>query len=389
MCAVLGAGLLASSAAFGQAAVPRGATPKLADFAANNLSALDGSTLALSVQDSGLVRKISVPDGRGKKTLFVLLNDSLGTVSEGTDGKLNVTGIFRINQAGITVAYGDGRSEVMTLNGSGGVSMAMNMLGGEVICRSWYPAGHSFNLAERKGALAEYARTLGIAATGRDRSAKPGCALAAAKGLEAQPRPAGAPAAVKDAAKGSAILGRVLARALIFYARQSANNGPPPSSNIGDGFENFYANFLAAHEGGYTENDGNGSPANFGINQGANPDIDVLGLTQAEAKQILHDRYWVASGAHRLPAALAAIHGDTAINMGVGAANDLLAQSGGDARKYLDLRGARYRSIAAPDSDKAKYLPVWLGRNEDLRNYAGADAFAEEEQGADDYRSGL
>ena len=69
-------------------------------------------------------------------------------------------------------------------------------------------------------------------------------------------------------------------------------------------------------------------------------------MTQAEARQILHDRYWVASGADRLPKALAAVHGDTAINMGVGAANELLAQSGGDTRKYLSLRDARYRDAA-------------------------------------------
>jgi hypothetical protein len=153
-----------------------------------------------------------------------------------------------------------------------------------------------------------------------------------------------------------------------------------PASSSDDGFENFYANFLAAHEGGYTDNDGNGSPANFGINQGANPDIDVLNLTQDEAKQILHDRYWVPAGADRLPTALAAVHGDTAINMGVDVANELLAESGGDPQKYIDLRDARYRGIAAQSSDKAKYLPIWLGRNEDLRNFSGDSVLADWEK---------
>ena len=192
-------------------------------------------------------------------------------------------------------------------------------------------------------------------------------------------------------AGGSDILGRILTRALVFYAREQAANprfsdaAVDAANSPDDGFENFYANFLAAHEGGYVENDGNGSPANFGINQGANPDVDVVNLTQAEAKQILHDRYWVASGADRLPAALAAVHGDTAINMGVGAANDLLAQSDGDLQKYLDLRDARYRAIAAPDSDKAKYLPIWLGRNDDLRNFAGEGPANEEQAAAQDW----
>jgi hypothetical protein len=130
-------------------------------------------------------------------------------------------------------------------------------------------------------------------------------------------------------------LNTITAQLLALYARKQ-----PPS----DGFENFYVNFLAAHEGGYTADDGNGSPANFGINQGANPDVDVANLTQTDAKQLLHDRYWVASGADRLPPELAVIHGDTAVNMGVRTANELLALSDGDPSRYLELRDARYRS---------------------------------------------
>ena len=330
-----------------------------------------------------------MPGGRVKKTLFVLLNDRLGTVSEGGDGGVGrVAGLFRLTETGIAATYADGRSEVLTLSGSGGVSMVMSAPNGEVNCRTWYPMGHRFSVMERKAALAEYARRLGIDTPRHDLpglSAKPVCAAATQTIAGAQPRLSGSlavysPSSATGAgpARDSGILGRIIARAA---------NIPPAGLatvdgqlNPADGFENFYANFLAALEGGYTENDGNGSPANFGINQGANPDIDVLNLTQAEAKQILHDRYWVASGADRLPTALAAVHGDTAINMGVGAANELLAQSGGDPQKYLDLRDARYRAIAAPEPDRAKYLPIWLGRNDDLRNFAGIDDSANGEQ---------
>ena len=102
--------------------------------------------------------------------------------------------------------------------------------------------------------------------------------------------------------KSPDVFGRLLAGLLISNARQQGSDpSADPADYSADGFEAFYVNFLSAHEGGYTENDGNGRPANFGINQGANPDIDVLNLTQAEAKQILHDRYWVASGADHLP----------------------------------------------------------------------------------------
>ena len=281
------------------------------------------------------MREIAVPDGRIKKTLFAPLTGQLGTVSESSSaGALNIAGIFRFTGTQITATYADGRSEVLSLSGSSGVSMTMTLPAGQASRTTWQPAGHRSNTAERKAAL-------------------------------------------PSAAAGPDTFGRMLARLLISYARQAPNPPavPPlsPADTSGDGFEDFYVNFLAAHEGGYTENDGNGSPANFGINQGANPDIDVLNLTQAEAKQVLHDRYWVAAGADRLPKSLAAVHGDTAINMGVGAANELLTQSGGDAQKYLSLRDARYRAIAAPDSGKAGYLPVWLGRNDDLRSYAGED----------------
>jgi hypothetical protein len=411
LCVALAVSLLGSSAA--RSGVPSGRGPsqlshvepasiqKLADLAVKTLSAIDGSTLTLTPAEGGLAREIVVPDGRVKKTLFVPLNDKLGTVSEsGAGGGWNVAGVFRFTGTGIAAAYADGRSEVLMLNGSGGVSMVMNAPTGDADCMAWYPAGHRFSVAERKAALAEYARRLGIDEPRRDMpglSVKQACASATGKTADAQPRPSGSPMAYSPPratgdgpARGTDILGSIIARTLTFYTRKQPANVPShdlaldrrldPANNPEDGFENFYANFLAAHEGGYTGNDGNGSPANFGVNQGANPDIDVLNLTQTEAKQILHDRYWVASGAGQLPAALAAVHGDTAINMGVGAANELLAQSGGDPQKYLDLRDARYRAIAAPNPDKAKYLPTWLGRNQDLRDFAGDGGLADREQ---------
>jgi lysozyme family protein len=99
-----------------------------------------------------------------------------------------------------------------------------------------------------------------------------------------------------------------------------------------------------------------------------------LALTQAQAEQILYERYWLVSGADQLPADLAAVHGDTAINLGLRAANELLAQSGGDPNIYLDLRDERYRSIAAANPDKTNYLSVWLRRNDDLRSLINSEA---------------
>ena len=170
---------------------------KLADLAVKSLSAIDGSTLTLAPAEGGLAREIVVPDGRVKKTLFVLLNDKLGTVSESGAGRgWTVAGVFRVTGTGIAATYADGRSEALTLNGSGGVSMVMNAPTGDVDCMAWYPAGHRFSVAERKAALAEYARRLGIDAPRRDMpglSVKQGCASATGKTADALPRPSGSP----------------------------------------------------------------------------------------------------------------------------------------------------------------------------------------------------
>lgn len=163
-----------------------------------------------------------------------------------------------------------------------------------------------------------------------------------------------------------------------------AKYNPANQKGPGGGYDAFYKDFLAPHEGGYKAADGNGQPVNFGVNQGANPDLDVKNLTPDEAKKVLHDRYWTASGADALPPQLAAVVGDTAVNMGVGRAKDLLSKSGGDANKYLDMRAQAYKDIAAANPEKAANLPDWLKRNEDLRGYIGgvssAGGFADRER---------
>ena len=95
------------------------------------------------------MREIAVPDGRIKKTLFAPLNDTLGTVSEGKDtSSLNVAGIFRLSETQIAATYSDGRTEVMSLNGSGGIVMAMHMPSGEVSRTTWSPTARRVSAAE-------------------------------------------------------------------------------------------------------------------------------------------------------------------------------------------------------------------------------------------------
>ena len=153
------------------------------DLAGKRLSAIDGSTLALTPGEGGLTREIVAPGGAVKETHFVFLNDKQGTVYEGGD-RNNVAGVFRVTDTGVATDYADGRSETLMLNGSSGVSMTQNAPAGDSTCTAWYPEGHVFSDEERKAALAEYARHLGLQGP-RDKqpgaSLKQGCVVAAAK----------------------------------------------------------------------------------------------------------------------------------------------------------------------------------------------------------------
>jgi hypothetical protein len=386
-CAVLAASAAGIGTTYGQAfsrsaAAPASslATSPFASFAVINAAAVDGSMLSLRVFEGGLSRVIIAPDGAPKKTNFTLLNDRLGTVAEGEG---NVVGLFVLNQATISTAYADGRSEVLSSDAAGSFSITAKEAKGGIVCASWYPAGHHFSANEREAALARYANRLGLdmprsgpatrlnsaSCVSEIKKIPPASAL-----LSADEKPQ--PSIKVNSNPRSEVLRGIMARVFALYTRKQpavppygglAATGRPDNSQSWEAFDRFYSNFVAGHEGGYTENDGNGAPANYGINQGANPDVDVLALTQAQAEQILYERYWLASGADQLPAALAAVHGDTAINLGLRAADELLAQSGGDPNTYLDLRDERYRSIAAANPDKTDYLSVWLRRSEDLR----------------------
>lgn len=99
-------------------------------------------------------------------------------------------------------------------------------------------------------------------------------------------------------------------------------------------------------EGGYVAKDGrSNAPANFGINQKANPDIDVKNLTKDQAKQIYKTRYWDAINADSLPENMRLVAMDTAVNQGVDTAKELLAKSDNDPVKFTELRIEKYKSL--------------------------------------------
>ena len=325
--------LAAIPAAQARTSVPAIAPSSFSAITVTGSIAVDGSKLSLTPAGDGLVRNIVFPDGSSSKTVFKFLGGGIGTVREGESRA--PTGMFQMGQGTLSILYADGRFEFLSLGADGKVSLLAKN-NGEAACLSWYPAGHRFSDAERRSALSRFAARLGMGGASEN---------SACPKLPQESASAAAPA------------------------------GDPVAWNA---FDNFYVRFVAPHEGGFVANDGNGSPANFGINQGANPDIDVAAVRQVEAEQILYQRYWLASGADQLPTPLAMVQGDTAINMGVKTANDLLSQSGGDPLTYLDLREEKYRAIAAANPQKADYLSLWLTRTEDLRDLLrGGDEVAD------------
>lgn len=121
--------------------------------------------------------------------------------------------------------------------------------------------------------------------------------------------------------------------------------------------------FIFKKEGGYKDKDGNSNaPVNFGINQRANPDVDVKNLTKDGAAQIYRDRYWNAIGGDSLPANMATVAMNAAVNMGVEPAKALLAKAGGDPAAFTSMVKDRYAQIVANDPSQAKYLKGWLAR---------------------------
>lgn len=141
----------------------------------------------------------------------------------------------------------------------------------------------------------------------------------------------------------------------------SAIAGARGAAGGGAGFDAAVQRVLK-HEGGYNANDGNtGAPVNFGINQRANPDIDVKNLTREQAVQIYRQRYWNAIGGDSLPAAIQGTALDAAVNQGPSNANKWLAESGGDVAKFNELRRAHYEGLLQKPENK-RFRKAWLGR---------------------------
>jgi hypothetical protein len=154
--------MLASApmASAGDSTGSQGKVAILDGLSGTRLVSVDGSSIAFTAHENGFTREIARPDGAALATSFVFINNRLGTVANSSD-ETQTIGLFRLTDSEIDVDYADGRSEVLTPNPGGGLSIALAAPDGRSYCMSWYPDGHVFSDAEKKAAVAAYADRLG------------------------------------------------------------------------------------------------------------------------------------------------------------------------------------------------------------------------------------
>ena len=130
-------------------------------------------------------------------------------------------------------------------------------------------------------------------------------------------------------------------------------------------------------EGGLNPRDSNGAPSNFGINQAANPDVDVRGLTREDAVNLYRDRYWNTIGGDEIAARnpnLAHVAFDSAVIAGPNRARQWLAQSEGDPNRLLALREQHEAELLRQDPDRfGAYRNAWASRRAGLAGDIGAN----------------
>lgn len=157
--------------------------------------------------------------------------------------------------------------------------------------------------------------------------------------------------------------------------------GQPGVDESAPGFDGAVARTFR-FEGGFNPRDANGAPVNFGINQAYHPGVDVSKLTKDQARDIYKRQYWDAIEGDKLDPRLQHMAFDTAVISGPAKAKELLAASGGDPAKFMQLREQFEEGLVKNDPAKyGKYQQSWAARRADLRGGDGqALAFRPEGQ---------
>lgn len=109
-----------------------------------------------------------------------------------------------------------------------------------------------------------------------------------------------------------------------------------------------------------------GGETNFGICRKSYPHLDIRGLTEAQARDIYYQDYWVPSGAEGLPWPLQCAYFDCAVNQGRARARTLLRATH-DFEEFLLERIRAYENLAQRNPKAAFWLPAWRNRIKRLR----------------------
>lgn len=142
--------------------------------------------------------------------------------------------------------------------------------------------------------------------------------------------------------------------------------GQPPAQPPKPSVFPWADSFVSRIEGGFVANDGGKGPTNFGINQRANPDVDVKSLTPDSAAQIRQERYWQAINGDNLPPKAAIVAYDAAINQGQEYAKQLLEKTQGIPELMIYQRRQDYRNLAKSNPIHAQNLKGWENRLDQL-----------------------
>ncbi|MBF0486949.1 MAG: hypothetical protein HQK98_02200 [Nitrospirae bacterium] len=140
-----------------------------------------------------------------------------------------------------------------------------------------------------------------------------------------------------------------------------------------DNFEKSIA-FVLDAEGGYADDsDDLGGETKYGISKRVYPDIDIKNLGVSEAMEVYRRDYWLPSGCDKLAWPMCLVQLDTAVNMGVGKANNIVKRVDGlsltqKVNAYLAIRKDYYEAIAAMGSN-ARFISGWLNRLGRLNEY--------------------
>jgi lysozyme family protein len=149
------------------------------------------------------------------------------------------------------------------------------------------------------------------------------------------------------------------------------NDGAPVIAKADEAINYIIDNFEGE---ALVKDDGGKGASKFGINQTANPEVDVKNLTREQAAQIYKTKYWDAIKADSLPENMRLIALDTAINFGQGTALEMIKQAEGSPEKLAELRAQKHQKLIESDPNKyGKYAKSWARRDKYFADQAAGE----------------